>query len=150
MADNLSFDENVGTNRLANVLTDRIKRESERPLSFDFGTIEANGSLKTNTFPVSIPKGQYSVCRQLTLGGTGSILTLTTESGSDTPIGGEQEEAGSGNRSQEHREDLHKHSVIVPENMRSLQSGDSVLVAWVQNEAVVIDIISSSERGFIK
>ncbi|MFQ9896221.1 MAG: hypothetical protein ACLRWA_08700 [Lachnospira sp.] len=36
MADN-TFDENAGTNRLANVLTDRMKRESESPLYLDFG-----------------------------------------------------------------------------------------------------------------
>ena len=52
MADTQSFDENAGTNKLANVLSDRMKREGETPLVLDFGEIQANGSLTTNTFPV--------------------------------------------------------------------------------------------------
>lgn len=49
MADTQSFDENAGTNKLANVLCDRMKREGETPLALDFGEIQANGSLTTNT-----------------------------------------------------------------------------------------------------
>ena len=112
----MSFDENVGTNRLANVLSQRMKKENTSPLVLDFGEIQENVSLLTNTFPVPIPKGDYSVCRQLTLGNTGAQLTTTAEG----------------------------ISVIMPEKMRGLLPGDRVLVAWVQNEAVVIDIIISS------
>ena len=65
MADTQSFDENAGTNKLANVLCDRMKREGETPLTLDFGEIQANGSLTTNTFPVSIPRGEYSICRHV-------------------------------------------------------------------------------------
>lgn len=36
----------------------------------------------------------------------------------------------------------HSHSVTVPEKLRSLKPGDRVLVAWVQSDAVVVDIIS--------
>ena len=115
----MAFDKNAGTNKLANVLSKRMKKEGESPLSLDFGQIQQNGSLLTNTFPVPIPKGDYSVCRQLTLGKTGDELTVTAEK---PPL----------------------HSVIIPEKMRELVSGDRVLVAWVQNEAVVIDIIISS------
>ena len=39
MADTQSFDENAGTNKLANVLCDRMKREGETPLALDFGEI---------------------------------------------------------------------------------------------------------------
>lgn len=41
-------------------------------------------------------------------------------------------------------EGAHQHHVLVPEKMRSLKPGDRVLVAWVQNEAVVVDIVVSS------
>lgn len=89
------FDGHPGTVRLASVLSQRMKRENESPLVLDFGEIQANHSLVTNTFPVPVPKGEYSVCRHVT----------------DT---------------------------------YSLNPGDRVLAAWVQNEAIVIDIIVSS------
>ena len=72
MATNTTFDENAGINKLANVLIERMKKEGESPLCLDFGEIQTNGNLITNTFPVSIPKGQYCVCRQLTLGTAGA------------------------------------------------------------------------------
>lgn len=115
----MSFDKNTGMNRLANVISKRIKKEGESPLILDFGEIQANGSLITNTFPVPIPKGEYSILRSLTLGKTGEYLTCTDEK---PPL----------------------HLVIIPENMRSVKNGDRVLVAWVQNEAVVIDIVKRS------
>ena len=59
--DFMSFSANTGINKLANVLNRRMKHADERPRSIDFGEIQGNGSLLTNTFPVPIPKGQYSV-----------------------------------------------------------------------------------------
>lgn len=93
----MSFEENAGANRLARVLTSRMRKENSSPLVMDFGVIQENGSLMTNTFPVPIPKGDYSVCRHLTIG-----------------------------------------------NADSLMSGDRVLVSWVMDDAVVIDIIVRS------
>lgn len=113
------FDGHPGTSKLATVLSQRMKKENESPLVLDFGEIQANGSLVTNTFPVPIPKGDYSICRQLTLGKAGEYLTCTTEK---PPL----------------------HSVEIPEKMRGVGAGDRVLVAWVQNEAVVVDIIEKS------
>ena len=124
MADN-TFDENAGTNRLANVLTDRMKRESESPLYLDFGEIQANGSLITNTFPVAVPKGQYSVCRYV--GG----LTFEISGGGHE---------GHEEQTTDHNTGSHTHTVKPP----AVKSGDRVLVAWVQSEAVVIDVIVSS------
>lgn len=138
------FDGNSGTSRLANVLTGRMRKESESPLMLDFGEIQANGSLVTNTFPVPIPKGDYSVCRQLTLGMTGDKLTETGNSGSHIHYNGEHDGHSTGDGSHVHNGGEHSHIVYVPEKMRSLCSGDRVLVAWVQSEAVVIDIITSS------
>ena len=34
---------------------------------------------------------------------------------------------------------------MIPEKMRRLRPGDRVLVAWVQSEAVVVDIICPAE-----
>lgn len=124
------FDGHPGTSKLATVLSQRMRKENESPLVLDFGEIQPNGSLVTNTFPVPIPKGDYSICRQLTLGATGSLLTQIKSSGDH-----EGHAAGDGK---------HKHDVPIPEKMRSVGSGDRVLVAWVQNEAVIIDIIEKS------
>ena len=124
------FDGHPGTSRLAAVLSQRIKRENESPLVLDFGEIQGNGSLMTNTFPVPIPKGDYSVCRQLTLGAKDDKLTVTARDD-------EHNEHVSG-------EGIHTHEVLIPEKMRSMKPGDRVLVAWVHSEAVVVDIIERS------
>jgi len=71
-----------GINKLANVLSSRMKMESGSPLVLDFGEIQANGSLLTNTFPVPLPKGDYTVCRCLTLGAEGGHLADTAAPGS--------------------------------------------------------------------
>ena len=63
-----AYDESAGTSKLANVLSRRMKKETDTPLVLDFGEIQSNGSLTTNTFPVSIPKGSYSVLSPLTAG----------------------------------------------------------------------------------
>lgn len=124
MADN-AFDENAGTNKLANVLCERMKREGENPLCLDFGEIQSNGSLVTNTFPVAVPKGQYSVCRHV--GGLSFEIS-----------GGGHE--GHEEQTLDHNTGSHVHMVKPPE----VRPGDRVLVAWVQSEAVVIDVIVGS------
>ncbi len=116
----MGYGGNPGTNMLANVLACRMKKENESPLPLDFGNIGADGSLTTKAFPVPIPKGSYSVLRHLTLGAAGTMFTETGDA------------------------DGHRHTVAVPESMRSIGPGDRVLVAWVNNEAVVIDIIKKS------
>lgn len=124
------FEGNPGTNKLATVLSRRMKSENESSLVLDFGEIQANGSLVTNTFPVPIPKGDYSVCRQLTLGPAGSKLTATANDGKhDGHVSGDG---------------THTHTVLIPDKMRSVGPGDRVLVAWVNSEAVVVDIIVRS------
>lgn len=140
----MAYDDNPGTNKLAQVLSQRMKKENESPLILDFGEIQPNGSLVTNTFPVPIPKGDYTICRQLTLGATGALLTKTKEDGEHEHEEGEHEGHESGDGSHTHKGGTHKHNVLIPEKMRSVGPGDRVLVAWVQNEAVIIDIIVKS------
>lgn len=121
---------NLGLNKLAQVMQERMDRNQQAnngALVLDFGTIQADMSLKTNTFAVPIPQADYHVCRQLTLGPTGSFLTETKTQGQH---GGHISGDGS-----------HDHDIKVPEKMRSIKPGDRVLVAWVQSEAVVIDIV---------
>lgn len=141
---------NPGVNKLARVMKGRIDREREAysSLVLDFGEIQGDYSLKTNTFPKTIPKGDYMVCRQLTLGPTDAHLTYTIEPGN--PDDGTHSHGSSGTHgghtggdgSHTHtNEGPHVHDVLIPEKMRKLLPGDRVLVAWVQNDAVVIDLI---------
>lgn len=119
------FDANPGTNRLAKVLSQRMKKEGETPLCLDFGEIQGNGSLVTNTFPVAIPKGEYTVCRHV--GGLSFSISGGGHSGHES-------------QTETYHTGGHTHTVEPP----VIKSGDRVLVAWVQNEAVVIDVIVSS------
>ena len=119
------FDGHPGTAKLATVLSQRMKRESESPLALDFGEIQANYSLVTNTFPVPIPKGDYSVCRHV-----GGLSFTILEGG----------HVGHEGQTSTHNTGGHTHTVKPP----SIKPGDRVLVAWVQSEAVVIDIIEKS------
>lgn len=121
------FDGHPGTAKLATVLSQRMKREKESPLVLDFGEIQANYSLVTNTFPVPIPKGDYSVCRSV----NGYVLGTSESSWT----GHLQENKHI--HSSPSGVPGHSHDVSMP----NLKIGDRVLVAWVQSEAVVIDII---------
>lgn len=111
------FDGHPGTAKLAQVLDRRTSQKTESPLTLDFGEIQANGSLKTNTFPVPIPKGDYTICR---LAAGLSEQSWLNKAPSGVP--------------------LHSHSVTIP----AVKAGDRVLVAWIQSEAVVIDVIEKS------
>lgn len=155
---------NPGVNKLARVIKSRMTRERDAysSLILDFGVIQEDYSLKTNTFPKPIPKTDYMVCRHLTVGEVGSHLTFTVSggnqndgthshgsSGDHVHDGGEHGGHLGGSGSHSHvggahfhsDEAPHIHDVLIPEKMRKLLPGDRVLVAWVQNDAVVIDLI---------
>lgn len=152
----MAFDSNPGTSRLANVLAGRMRKEGDAPLVLDFGEIQSNGSLITNTFQTPIPKGDYSVLRQLTLGevNTGFTETSTEPEVNITvelkPVESKPVESESIESKPVESESgtitipSHMHEVKLPSKMRNLAAGDRVLVAWVQNEAVVIDIVMRS------
>lgn len=54
-----------GAIKLARVLDSRMGEHSAPGLLLDFGTIQADGSLVADTFPIPIPPSDYSVCRLL-------------------------------------------------------------------------------------
>ena len=62
----MACDGHAGTNKLARTLHKRMKSMSDSPLVLDFGKIESDYGLITNTFPVKIPNGDYTVCRHVT------------------------------------------------------------------------------------
>lgn len=123
---------NEGINKLAGVMQGRMKNMADKPSVLDIGQIGGDMSLTTNQFPRPIPQTDYLVCRQLTLGATGNRLTSTLTDKAGNPLDGQHEG---------HADGKHKHTVVVPEKMRSIKPGDRVLVAWVGDDAVVVDII---------
>ena len=104
-------DNTPGVSRLAGAMQKIAGLGKDDSLILDFGVINSDGSLKTNTFPAAIPKKDYMVCSWLN-GAGGSTGTAGDPS--------------------------HRHSFSVGSKLRA---GDRVLVAWVQNDAVVIDKI---------
>ena len=58
-------DNSPGLSRLAGVMRDLAKKDKDTALVLDFGTIQGDGSLLTNTYPLPIPKSDYIVCRHL-------------------------------------------------------------------------------------
>ena len=116
---------NPGMQSLARVIADRARYEGSqapRELVLDVGVIQDDMSLMANTYPIKIQKKDYHVCRQLTLGATGSeLLDTTTVSG-------------------------HAHKGLVPEKMRTIKPGDRVLIGWIGDvnakDVVIIDIIT--------
>lgn len=116
-----------GANQLTRTLTHMMASVSDKPPSLDFGIINADYSLTTNLFRQAIPKNEYSVCRHL-LYNPAVPLTETYSDGRH----GHPDASPPG---------THSHEVRLPAKMRWLRPGDKVLVAWIQNEAVVIDIV---------
>lgn len=115
-------DNSPGMSKFVGVLDTLVGKRKDTSLVLDYGVIQDDLSLVTNTFPVPIPKKDYMCCRHLkSAGGT------TGSSGNHSHPGGEGEEAGS-----------HTHHYQIHQ---SLKKGDRVLVAWIQNDAVVIDVI---------
>ena len=66
---------------LSSLLGNAINNRKKSELLIDFGSIQSDMSLRTNTFPDPIPQSDYSVLRQLTLGETGTFLTVTANDG---------------------------------------------------------------------
>lgn len=133
-----------GVNKLAAVLQQRMTETSAAGIILDFGEIQSDYSLLTNTFPIPIPQKDYLVCRDVTHNPS-ARLTVTASGQGTHPHGlsGEHSGHASGNGEHSHPEieGVHVHDVVLPSSMRWLQPGDRVLVAWVQNDAVVIDVV---------
>lgn len=120
-----------GAGQLTNTLTDMMRSISAKPPAMDLGVINSDYSLTPNSLRRPIPKDAYNVCRQL-LYDPSVPLTETYTDGEH----GHPEASPPG---------THHHKVRLPKKMRWLKPGDKVLIAWVQNEAVVIDIVYSGK-----
>ena len=139
-----------GFGALAEQMHNQMKKVADKPLVLDFGIICDDWSLKTNTFPLPIPVGDYHVCRILTLGNTGAVLGVT-KTGQGThghgPSGSHTQYEGTGEHSHPSSEGAHNHDVLISEKMRSLKPGDNVLVAIIGTESVVVDIVLPAKEA---
>jgi hypothetical protein len=161
---------NEGINALARTLQERMQRVNLKPPVLDFGVIQADMSLLTNYFPLPIPQTDYVVCRSVTWGPVGAYWANTQAVGEansgehkhgpdngEHPHGSSGEHDGhtSGDGAHEHpdtegkhehpaegNEMQHVHHTLVGEKFRSIVPGDRVLVAWVGDDACVIDKIT--------
>ena len=151
---------NEGVNKLARVMQNRMWKTSAQPPSLEFGVIQGDYSLLTNKYPIPIPQTDYHVCRHLTYGDTEDVLTVTQPKGGTGPYNHKISEFGHKGLSgapadgtHDHppcsapgcsgqmQNGQHQHEVLIPERMRWIKPGDHVLVAWVDADPVVIDII---------
>ena len=65
---------NPGINKLARVLSQRMKREGGTETVLDFGTVRKDKCLVTDTFPVAIPHGEYCILKNLSLKANDRVL----------------------------------------------------------------------------
>jgi hypothetical protein len=149
---------NEGVNKLAQAMQSRMHGVSglnQQPL--DFGTVQGDMSLLTNRFPRPIPQSDYLVGRSVAWGAVGSVFGETQGIGEansgehahgpggghshpDAGYGGAHDHPAGGGEMQ------HVHDVLVGDKFRQLAPGDRVLVAWVGDDACVIDIIYPATR----
>lgn len=116
-------DNSPGVSRLAGLIKTIAEKQVPGALLLDFGVIQADKSLLTNTYPIPIPHSDYLVCRHLKK----NVVKETTSSRSVGDHGS------------------HSHSVEVS-IQPVLKVGDRVLVAWVQSDAVVVDVILEAKQ----
>ena len=139
MADN----DNQGLNRFARVIQGRMQQSSVQPPIIDIGQINGDFSLTTNLFPLPIPVSDYLICRSISYNPNVNLIITNGIDGIHPhgPSGQHAQYQGNGQHSHPDTEGAHTHSIPLPDKMRWVQPGDRVLVAWIGNDAVVIDII---------
>lgn len=125
MAEQTATTENTVLHKFAAVLVEKMKQISSQPVTLDFGSILPDFSLQTNRFPIPIPQKEYFVCRMAALSITQGL--------------GQTAEASD-----------HSHTIPLPEALDPIQPGDRVLIAWVEDDAVVIDKFVPAEAVEVK
>lgn len=104
---------------LGKLLNAQMKRAAtaNQGISVELGSINSNMALVVGSLNNAIPQGEYMISLRLTLP---KLLFETKET------------------------DTHTHEAELPEQLRPVQAGDRVVVAWVGTEPVVVDIVVSS------
>lgn len=111
-------DNSPGMSAFAGAMMGMASRSQDKSLVIDFGVIQGDGSLLTNTYPVPIPKTDYVVCN---CGGLPDGEWVNTSDGARVNI--------------------------ARQHTKHIKPGDHVLVAWVNNDPVVIDKIISAVKA---
>ncbi len=131
-----------GVSKLAQVIAEMIDVRAEKHDELELGTIQDDMSLKLDKFNIPIPKGEYLVCRSLTLK---NPMTKTVEwqgTHPHGPSGEHAQEGGSGAHTHPETEGAHVHDIVCPPELMALKAGDRVLVAWVNGvDPVIIDVV---------
>lgn len=166
-------DNSPGLSKLAGVMVGMARNFQDTSLVLDFGQIQGDGSLLTNTYPIPIPASDYLVCRGCVLPNS-EVITSNSTTAKNNSHRHKFEDALTlkGTTDAQSSPESHSHSVEVPvtgivteyttstqrshnhgvdiarPSQRKLKAGDRVLVAWVYNDAVVIDIIKSASEIF--
>lgn len=105
---------NKGISNLGAAIHMRISAVGDKPNVFDLGTIKSDGSLLADQYPIPIPKDEYLICRSLV---HDDPLTITNTVSS------------------------HSHTVNIPDSMAPIKAGDRVLIAWIGDDVVIIDVV---------
>ena len=122
----MSQGENTpGISKLAGVMDAIVKKNHDGNLIIDYGIINDDLSISTNTFPIPIPKKDYMCCRHL------KEIPVKDRWNTEPATVGDH-------GSHSHRFQPHW----------KLKKGDRVLVAWVQNDPVVIDVLVHADEVF--
>ncbi|MBC3798018.1 hypothetical protein [Acetobacterium tundrae] len=105
-----------GFNELALTIHKRIEAVGETSLIIDFGQINEDGSLRTNSYPQDVPSNSYLIC--------GNLLDndCTCESAGDP---------------------AHAHAI---KTEKRIAIGARVVVAWVGNDAIVVDVMKTASE----
>lgn len=147
-----------GLSKFTDIIATMIQRNEEsKPRLLDFGVIQDDWALKCNAYPVPIPKESYLICRSVSLPNTEMLQTENTVAKNKThrhlaedtdmmeqdmapvPVNDIVKMKYVTVIQEKH---LHDYDVARPSEPR-LKPGDRVLVAWVSNDPVVVDVLTS-------
>ena len=152
-----------GIEGLTDVIFSAVQEQlNSQPRVLDFGVIQYDWSLKCNAYPMPVPKESYLICRSVALPTHEWLWTRYTEAQNkphthkypDEDMFEQNMEPVACNdvlhiksftvKQIEHN---HEYDVARPSE-RHLAPGHHVLVAWVGNDPVVVDVLFSVDAAF--
>lgn len=111
-------DNSPGVSKLAAAMRNISEGTRDNSLIIDYGVIQADKSLLTNSYPIAVPRSDYLICRHLK---SRSVSASTVSLGADD-------------------DESHAHSITI-NTREQIKVGDRVLVVWVHNDPIVVDVI---------
>ena len=130
------------TQRLGDVLASRMTKTARANAHtfLELGIINSDMSLTTDSLKGNIRPKDYMIALHLTHENYYTYNELNSSAKKPhVHVGGEHYQmAGDGSHTHD-TDGLHDHRV--PSVFRNIQAGDRVLVAWVGNEPIIVDIV---------